>query len=194
MYTESTIMVMNIQGCSYIEPQQQRSIERFNEVLKTAELLYVNSSLNEVTIQNISKLSGLKRPSIYKFFPNNESILEALSHKQVNSLLLLIKNNLDNIGKKNETELIKLIIDVTSIYVNNNLPLSNLVLNRFSKPIFFNGVKNHFSVERKVERNRLKMSLTIILSCMDNFIDEEGCIPPSAIAEIKKASLIYFSN
>ena len=187
-------MVMNIEGCSYIKPQQQRSIERFNEVLRTAELVYVNSSLNEVTIQNISKISGLKRPSIYKFFPNNESILEALSHKQVNSLLLLIKNNLDNIGKKNETELIKLIIDVTSIYVNNNLPLSNLVLNRFSKPIFFNGVKNHFSLERKVERDRLKMSLTIILSCMDNFIDEEGCIPPSAIAEIKKASLIYFSN
>ena len=187
-------MVMNIQGCSYIEPQQQRSIERFNEVLKTAELLYVNSSLNEVTIQNISNLSGLKRPSIYKFFPSNESILEALSHQKVNSLLFLIKKNLDNIGKKNETELIKIIIDVTSIYVNNNFPISNLILNKFSKPIFFNGVKDYFSLDQKDERNRLKMGLTIILSCMDNFLEDEDCIPPSALAEIKKASLIYFSN
>ena len=194
MYTESTIMVMNIERCSYIEPKQKRSIERFNEVLRTAELVYVNSSLKEVTIQNVSKISGLKRPSIYKFFPNNESILEALSHKQVNSLLLLIKKNLDSIGNRNETELIKLIIDVTSIYVNNNLPISNLILNKFSKPIFFNGVKNHFSLDQKDERNRLKMGLTIILSCMDNFLEEEGCIPPSALAAIKKASLIYFSN
>ena len=187
-------MVMNIEGCGYIEPQQQRSIERFNEVLRTAEFIYMNGSLNEVTIQNISKLSGLKRPSIYKFFPNNESILEALSHKQANSLLLLIKKNLDNIGKKHETELIKLIIDVISIYVNNNLPISNLVLNKFSKPIFFNGVKDYFSLDQKDERNRLKMGLSIILSCMDNFLEDEGCIPPSALAEIKKASLIYFSN
>ena len=187
-------MVMNIEGCGYIEPQQQRSIERFNEVLRAAEFIYINGSLHEITIQNISKLSGLKRPSIYKFFPNNESILEALSHKQVNSLLLLIKKNLDNIGKKDETELIKLIIDVTSIYVNNNLPISNLVLNKFSKPIFFNGVKNHFSLDQKDERNRLKMGLTIILSSMDNFLEEEGFIPPSALAEIKKASLIYFLN
>ena len=187
-------MVMNIERCSYIEPKQKRSIERFNEVLRTAELVYVNSSLKDVTIQNVSKISGLKRPSIYKFFPNNESILEALSHKQVNSLLLLIKKNLDSIGNRNETELMKLIIDVTSIYVNNNLPVSNLVFNKFSKPIFFNGVKNHFSLDQKDERNRLKMGLAIILSCMDNFLEEEGYIPPSALAEIKRASLIYFSN
>ena len=74
MYRESTIMVMNIERCSYIEPKQKRSIERFNEVLRTAELVYINSSLKDVTIQNVSKISGLKRPSIYKFFPNNESI------------------------------------------------------------------------------------------------------------------------
>ena len=81
---------------SYNEPKQERSKARFNEVLKTAEFILMNKDDYDLTVQDISRLSGMKRPSIYKFFPNNESILAAISKKHTDNLLLLIKKILNH--------------------------------------------------------------------------------------------------
>ena len=88
----------NSKNHSFIEPQQERSRKRFEAVLKTAEFIYKNQDDYDLTVQDIAKLSGMKRPSIYKFFPSNESILEALSYKYSSSLLSLVKKNLNNLN------------------------------------------------------------------------------------------------
>ena len=77
----------NSKNHSFIEPQQERSRKRFETVLKTAEFIYENQDNYDLTVQDIAKLSGMKRPSIYKFFPNNESILEAISKKHTDRYL-----------------------------------------------------------------------------------------------------------
>ena len=77
---------------SFIKPKQERSQKRFDEVIKNAEFIYMSDDY-DLTVQDIAKISGLKRPSIYKFFPSNESLLEAISVKHTNKLLLLIKKN-----------------------------------------------------------------------------------------------------
>ena len=58
-----------------IKPQQKRSIKRFEKVLETAEYILKSQSNYSLAIQDVAKVSGIKRPSIYKFFPNNEAIL-----------------------------------------------------------------------------------------------------------------------
>ena len=81
----------NSKNLSFIEPKQERSKKRFEEVLKTAEFIYTHQENYALTVQDVSKLTGMKRPSIYKFFPSNESILEALSFKYASDLFRLIK-------------------------------------------------------------------------------------------------------
>ena len=110
MYRERKIIVSKVLTYSYNEPKQERSKARFNEVLKTAEFILMNKGAYNLTVQDISRLSGMKRPSIYKFFPSNESILEALSIQQARSLQNLIYNNLKNSSKESLLESIKVII------------------------------------------------------------------------------------
>ena len=64
--------------------KQDRSRKRIEAILATAEQILINSGVKEITIANISELSGLKRTSTYKFFPTPDDIKIALISKYVN--------------------------------------------------------------------------------------------------------------
>ena len=48
--------------------KQKRSKERIQIILDTAEQILLEQGIDAITIANISKYSGLKRTSTYKFF------------------------------------------------------------------------------------------------------------------------------
>jgi AcrR family transcriptional regulator len=52
-----------------LKPKQERSKQRIKTILETAEQILLDEGLDALTIANISKFSGLKRTSTYKFFP-----------------------------------------------------------------------------------------------------------------------------
>ena len=56
-------MAPTITKYSFIEPRQERSKKRYDKVLEAAEFIYQNNDY-ELTIQGISRLTGMKRPSI----------------------------------------------------------------------------------------------------------------------------------
>ena len=56
------------------QPKQARSKKRIEVILETAENILLETGVDEITIANISKISGLKRTSTYKFFQTPESI------------------------------------------------------------------------------------------------------------------------
>ena len=62
-------------------PKQERSRKRIEVILTTAENILLEDGIDSVTIANISKVSGLKRTSTYKFFQTPESIKAALATK-----------------------------------------------------------------------------------------------------------------
>ena len=64
--------------------KQDRSRKRIETILAIAEQILINSGVEEITIANISELSGLKRTSTYKFFPTPDDIKIALISKYVN--------------------------------------------------------------------------------------------------------------
>jgi len=179
---------------SFIEPKQDRSKKRFEEVLKTAEFIYINQDNYALTVQDISKLSGMKRPSIYKFFPSNESILEALSYKYAKDLFKLIEKNLNNLKYKDSKELIKAVIDVCAIYANKNYPFSDLVFNRFSRGYLLENIQALIKSQNHEESTKVKLTLGILVSCLRDYLDQESNISPRSISETKKVCLLYLSN
>ena len=54
--------------------KQKRSKERIQIILDTAEQILLERGIDAITIANISKYSGLKRTSTYKFFPTTNSL------------------------------------------------------------------------------------------------------------------------
>ena len=56
------------------KPKQQRSQDRINKILQTAELILEHESTDALTIAKISEMAGLKRTSTYKFFETPDDI------------------------------------------------------------------------------------------------------------------------
>ena len=148
----------------------------------------------DLTVQDVAKISGLKRPSIYKFFPSNESLLEAISVKHTNKLLLLIEKNFQSVNYKNISELIKILIDVTAIYLTNNSPLSNLIFTDHSKKLLKDELFEQLNSVSNYNELKIRYSLSILISCLEDAFMQGGNLSPQQIAETKKACLHYLVN
>ncbi len=184
----------NSKNHSFIEPQQERSRKRFEAVLKTAEFIYKNQDDYDLTVQVIAKLSGMKRPSLYKFFPNNEAILEAISKKHTDNLLFLVKKNFESLNYKSTTEIVKILIDIIAIFLINNSPISKLIFTDYSKKLIKEEL--FYLLDSFTNHNELKIkySLNILISCLEEAFMQGDNLSPQQIAETKKACLHYLVN
>ena len=186
-------MAPTITKYSFIEPRQERSKKRYDKVLEAAEFIYQNNDY-ELTIQDISRLTGMKRPSIYKFFPSNEALIDALSYKHVTDLTNLIQKNFDGLHYQDSKELIKVVIDIYAIFMNKNSPFSSLLFNQFSRNLMFKNLINLLEEKTHYNAVKTKFSISILMSCLGDFFNDEGTVTPKCVVETKKACLHYLSN
>jgi len=178
-----------------IKPQQKRSIKRFDKVLETAEYILKSESNYSLTIQDIAKISGMKRPSIYKFFPSNESIVNALSEKHCLKLMKLIKKNLENVSHSNVSEHYKIIIDVSAIYINQNKEIAEVLFTKFAEDLLCAAISEEISKlspDTKLIKNQIVTQM--LLSSLYSGYKSEKSISPAFLGESKRACLSYLAN
>ena len=189
-----------------IKPQQKRSIKRFEKVLETAEYILKSDSNYSLTIQDVAKISGMKRPSIYKFFPSTESIYYALSEKHIIKFESLFQKNLANSTSKNLSWYLSLFIDLLSIYINSNkvsallfFDLESLHTLKIVRPqnkqllssVFLEALK---SKDIKYSVDKTTISCQLSLSILSVGFNEENCLSPRYVNEAKRAALAYIST
>ena len=178
-----------------IKPQQKRSIKRFEKVLETAEYILKSQSNYSLTIQDIAKVSGMKRPSIYKFFPSNEAIVDALSEKHCLKLMDLIKKNLENIVYYSPSEHYKIIIDVLAIYINQNKEIAEVLFTKFAEDLLSNAITQEISIlSPNTKPIKNKITTQMLLSSLYSGFKAEKSISPAFLGESKRACLSYLSN
>ena len=178
-----------------IKPQQKRSIKRFEKVLETAEYILTSGSNYSLTIQDVAKISGMKRPSIYKFFLNNESIVDALSEKHCLKLLGLIKNNLKNVNYSNVSEHYKIVIDVSAIYINQNKEIAEVLFTKFAENLLTKAISEEItklSPNTKPIKNLITTQM--LISSLYSGYKSEKSISPAFLGESKRACLSYLAN
>ena len=178
-----------------IKPQQKRSIKRFEKVLETAEYILISGSNYSLTIQDVAKISGMKRPSIYKFFPSNESIVDALSEKHCLKLLGLIKNNLKNVNYSNVSEHYKIVIDVSAIYINQNKEIAEVLFTKFAENLLTKAISEEItklSPNTKPIKNLITTQM--LISSLYSGYKSEKSISPAFLGESKRACLSYLAN
>ena len=117
-------------------PKQERSKKRIETILETAETILLEENIDAITIANISKLSGLKRTSTYKFFQTPDSIKSALVSKY---LLECNKDFIDNIGNINSQELSVVVLRSVEIlhnfFVESKAAQALILLNTTCLPV-----------------------------------------------------------
>jgi AcrR family transcriptional regulator len=66
-------------------PIQQRSRDTVDRVLAAADELVVRHGVEQVTVADISRLSGVAAGSIYQFFPTKTAVLDALAERYLSA-------------------------------------------------------------------------------------------------------------
>jgi len=117
-------------------PKQNRSKLRIQKIIETAEEILLTEGLDEITIANISELSGLKRTSTYKFFPTPNALKLEMSNIYMSECIKDFKSKTQNIKTDSLSVVVLRCVGILYDYFDNNLKAQKLILsNEFGPSI-----------------------------------------------------------
>jgi len=188
-------------------PKQERSRKRIEVILTTAENILLENGTDSVTIANISKVSGLKRTSTYKFFQTPEAIKAALATKYFIELSKDFSNKSSDINTAELSVIVLRTVEIIYDYFSSSIAAQQLVLsNTTSLPV----TKEPFhelssSVQEFIERNIelpeffnndgvFRVFTQIIISIFSLNTRESGILNEVGKIEANRAAHAYILN
>ena len=188
-------------------PKQERSRKRIEVILKTAENILLENGIDSVTIANISKTSGLKRTSTYKFFQTPEAIKAALATKYFIELSKDFSKRSSDINTAELSVIVLRTVEIIYDYFSSSIAAQQLVLsNTTSLPV----TKEPFhelssSVQEFIERNIelpeffnndgvFRVFTQIIISILSLNTRESGILNEVGKIEANRAAHAYILN
>jgi AcrR family transcriptional regulator len=83
------------------EPVQKRALKRKNKILKGAKKIFSKKNLNDVTMREIAKASGVGLGTLYDYFPNKTSIIFVLLKDRIEKRLAILDKYTNNLKDVN---------------------------------------------------------------------------------------------
>ena len=188
-------------------PKQERSRKRIEVILTTAENILLENGIDSVTIANISKVSGLKRTSTYKFFQTPEAIKAALATKYFIELSKDFSKRSSDINTAELSVIVLRTVEIIYDYFSSSIAAQQLVLsNTTSLPVTkepFNELSS--SVQEFIERNIelpeffnndgvFRVFTQIIISIFSLNTRESGILNEVGKIEANRAAHAYILN
>ena len=189
------------------QPKQARSKKRIEVILETAENILLETGVDDITIANISKISGLKRTSTYKFFQTPESIKAALAAKYFSELKDEFSQNTSNINSSELSVIVLRSVEIIYNYFHTKKAAQDLILkNTTSIPVnkeFFNAVA--LCVQKFIDKNIelpkffnndgvFRVFTQIIISIFSLNTRESGSLNEVGKIEANRAAHAYMLN
>jgi len=189
------------------QPKQARSKKRIEVILETAENILLETGVDDITIANISKISGLKRTSTYKFFQTPESIKAALAAKYFSELKDEFSQNTSNINSSELSVIVLRSVEIIYNYFHTKKAAQDLILkNTTSIPVnkeFFNEVA--LCVQKFIDKNielpkffnndgAFRVFTQIIISIFSLNTRESGSLNEVGKIEANRAAHAYMLN
>ena len=189
------------------QPKQARSKKRIEVILETAENILLETGVDDITIANISKISGLKRTSTYKFFQTPESIKAALAAKYFLELKDEFSQNTSNINSSELSVIVLRSVEIIYNYFHTKKAAQDLILkNTTSIPVnkeFFNEVA--LCVQKFIDKNIelpkffnndgvFRAFTQIIISIFSLNTRESGSLNEVGKIEANRAAYAYMLN
>ena len=189
------------------QPKQARSKKRIEVILETAEKILLETGVDDITIANISKISGLKRTSTYKFFQTPESIKAALAAKYFSELKDEFSQNTSNINSSELSVIVLRSVEIIYNYFHTKNAAQDLILkNTTSIPVnkeFFNEVALcvQMFIDKNIELPKFfnndgvfRVFTQIIISIFSLNTRESGSLNEVGKIEANRAAHAYMLN
>lgn len=110
------------------QPKQQRSRQRFGEVLSTAELLLREQGISQFSIPQIAERLQCSRNAIYKFFPTPYAVLNELTQRRLQALEASLISESDRNPAASWQDMVKRIVATAVKFYNADSVASMLIL------------------------------------------------------------------
>ena len=118
------------------KPKQQRSQDRINKILQTAESILEHESTDALTIAKISEMAGLKRTSTYKFFETPDDIKLGLIQIYIKKCNQALIANLQINSNADYAACLKDSVDIIIEFFKTNPGAQKLILeNNVTPPV-----------------------------------------------------------
>ena len=75
-------------------PVQERSSETVQQILKAASELLATESLEQITTSRVAQAANVSVGGLYRFFPDKQSIIDAIAVKHVEDLRSVLEQRL----------------------------------------------------------------------------------------------------
>ena len=103
-----------------IKAKQKRSQLRINSLINSGFEILENENIDEITIANLAKYSGLKRTSTYKFFPTADSIKVAMIEVCIDECVMDLDTKIIDEDIKNLSNLLNICVNIQKEPFANN--------------------------------------------------------------------------
>ena len=114
--------------------KQKRSKERIQIILDTAEQILLEQGIDAITIANISKYSGLKRTSTYKFFPTTNSLKSVMIDSYIKKCSKEFESKSINISTNQSSVIILRTVEILFNFFQNSKAAQIIILSNTLTP------------------------------------------------------------
>ena len=190
-----------------IKAKQKRSQLRINSLINSGFEILENENIDEITIANLAKYSGLKRTSTYKFLPTADSIKVAMIEVCIDECVMDLDTKIIDEDIKNLSNLLNICVNILYEYFNSKKYAQKLILETTVSPPIDSKLINKLaeSIESKIsyrinleeifnKSGVFRVITQIIISIFSLNTKESGSLNEVGKIEAHRASVAYISS
>ena len=111
-------------------PVQERSNETVHQILKAASELLATAPLDQLTTSRVAQAAGVSVGGLYRFFPDKQSIIDAIAVKHVDDLRAELEKKLSVELPSDGSVLLSMIVDAYVAFLDERPDFRAIALGR----------------------------------------------------------------
>ena len=111
-------------------PVQERSNETVQQILRAASDLLAKESLEQLTTSRVAHAAGVSVGGLYRFFPDKQSIVDAVAVRHVEDLRKAIEQQLASGAPEDGASFLRMVVDAYVEFLDDRPDFRKIALGR----------------------------------------------------------------
>ena len=115
-------------------PVQERSNDTVQQIFAATSALLGKMPLDQITTSRIASEAGVSIGGLYRFFPDKQSIIDAIAVRSVEEFRSAVERRLEEKGSVDPREFLDLVIDAYVAFLDARPDFRTIALGRYVSP------------------------------------------------------------
>jgi AcrR family transcriptional regulator len=111
-------------------PVQERSTDTVQQILKAASALLATEPLDQITTSRVAQAAGVSIGGLYRFFPDKQSIIDAIAVKHVEDLRAALEQQLGSGLPEDGPAFLGMVVDAYIAFLDDRPDFRAIALGR----------------------------------------------------------------